>query len=153
MDEKLEFGECYICLEDTPLLSQCYCVKRFLCENCIEKLRIYKYKQCTVCNAYYPKMLEEAHEINIRFSFEDEIISENYSCTPCCLRPRSERHKPKYCLMDFLVHVVCVYVFMIISSCSLSPINQCYGWNIVNYFLPSVIVYFCICALLSMVRR
>ena len=51
MDEKLEFGECYICLEDTPLLSQCHCVKRFLCENCMEKLRIYKYKQCTVCNA------------------------------------------------------------------------------------------------------
>jgi len=156
MEEKLEYGECYICLEDTPLLSQCFCVKRYLCENCLEKLRIYNYKQCTVCHAYYPKMLLD--QIQIRFSFEDQPsenyeLTETYGCTPCCLRPRAERHNPKYCLLDFLVHIFCIYVFMLIASCGSNPHATCYGWNIINFFFPAVVVYLLACALLSVVRR
>ena len=97
MDRELEFGECYICLEDTPLLSQCLCNNRFLCENCMEKLRIYKYKKCTVCHAYYPKRLDQTIDIqipHIQIPLEDESITGNYACTPSCLRPRSESNYP-----------------------------------------------------------
>lgn len=151
MDETLEFGECYICLEDTPLLSQCLCKKRFLCENCMEKLRIYKHKQCTVCHAYYPKILEEEH-IDIHFVVEQEV-EKDFCCTPCCFRPKRERHKPKYCLLDFMTHVCCIYLMMLTGSCVSTLNHQCYGWNIVNYFFPALITYMLICFLLVMVRR
>lgn len=152
MDEKLEFGECYICLEDTPLLSQCLCKKRYLCENCMEKLRIYNYKKCTVCHATFPKAHELEYSIDIPITFE-ETIELDYSCTPCCLRPRRERNKPKYCCMDFTTHICCIYIFMLLSSCIFNPNDQCYGWNIVNYFFPSVVVYSIICTFLTVVRR
>lgn len=151
MDETLEFGECYICLEDTPLLSQCLCKKRFLCENCMEKLRIYKYKQCTVCHATYPKLVEEEH-IDIQFVVEEEV-EEDFRCVPCCLRPKRERHKPKYCLLDFMTHVCCIYFMMLTGSCVSLPHPQCYSWNIMGFFFPALITYVVICLLLSMVRR
>lgn len=150
MDEKLRFGECYICLEDTPLLSQCLCVERYLCENCMEKLRIYNYKKCTVCHTSYPKRVDQ-ETIDIQFLNEEEE-EEDYSCVPCCLRPKIERHKPKYCLFDLLTHICCVYSFMLIISCSVHPVQQCYGWNVVYYFLPAVVLYIVVTGLLATIR-
>ena len=154
MEEKLEFGECYICLEDTPLLSQCFCVQRFLCENCMEKLRIYNYRECTVCHAKYPKTVSE-ERIDIQFDLEQEeqIENDKYACTPCCLRPKRHRHNPKYCALDTCVHIFCIYSFMLVSSCTVNFTNTCYGWSIMSYFFPSIIAYAIICTFLAVVRR
>ena len=152
MDEELEFGECYICLEDTPLLSQCLCIKRFLCENCMEKLRIYDYKKCTVCKSMYPKLHDTECNIDIPIHIESvELV--DYTFTPCCLRPKRERNKPKYCCMDLTTHVCSIYIIMLLSSCIFNPNDKCYGWKTVNYFFTSIVAYCIICTFLTVIVR
>ena len=148
-------GECYICFEETPLLSPCLCKNVFLCENCIVKLSMYNFKKCKVCNTDYPKSYETNIDINILLNDDtthNDERTHNYSFTPCCLRPRSERGNPKYCLFDFFVHILCIYVIMIITSCSITPDSQCYGIDAVWYFLPSLLLYIMIAIVLSITR-
>ena len=147
MDDILNFGECYICLEDTPLLSPCKCVERYLCENCMEKLRIYNYKRCTVCGTKYPKVYEEIIDVHIDIEPDEE-----FTCLPCCLRKRGERHLPKYCILDLFVHIVCIYIIMIIASCWTAT-QFCYGMNSLHFFVPACVAYFVFCALVIYFRR
>lgn len=146
MEDNLKFGECYICLEETPLLSQCDCVELYLCENCIEKLRIYGFKNCTVCRAKYPKFYEEIIDIDIDF----DIQPDTNTCKPCCLRGRSERH---HCMFDFAFHTLIVSALTIATSCINNHTRQCYGWAAFDYLLPCIIAYFCICAILTSICR
>ena len=149
MEDLLKFGECYICLEETPLLSQCECVERYLCENCMEKLRIYNYNFCTVCRAKYPKMYEESIDIDI----DVEVQRVTFTFKPCCLRRRSERHHPKYCFTDCTFHIVAVCFITITSSCSTNPNHKCYRWNAVNYLFPSLAGYFVLCGFLASICK
>lgn len=150
MEELLKFGECYICLEETPLLSQCECVERYLCENCIEKLRIYNYKFCTVCRAKYPKIYEEE---SIDIDIDVEFQRETFTCKPCCLRKRSERRHPKYCAMDFAFHILAVSIMTITSSCIINPTDKCYQLDAVVFLLPCIMAYFAICAVLASICK
>lgn len=147
MDEVLKFGECYICLEETPLMSQCSCIDRYLCENCEEKLRIYNYKYCTVCKDVYPKFQKIIDiEVNI------EPVEES-GYTLCCFRNQRQRHQPKYCFFDMLVHIFCTYVIMIVISCSVNLNNHCYSWGAIYYLFPALVIYFIVCAFLVSCRR
>ncbi len=149
MEEVLKFGECYVCLEETPLLSQCACVERYLCENCMEKLRVYNYNICTVCRAKYPKMYEESIDIDI----DVEVQRVTFTFKPCCLRRRRERHHPKYCFTDCTFHIVAVYFITIASSCITNPNHQCYRWNGIHYLFPSLVGYFILCGILASICK
>jgi hypothetical protein len=143
MEDVLKFGECYICLEDTPLLSQCDCVERYLCENCVLKLQMYNYKECTVCKVRFPMFLRE-DSIEIDF---DDLEPERYVYKPWCCRKRNERRNPKYCLVDMLFHTVMVIAFTFSSSCLVRSNHLCYSWNAVDFFLPSLVAYTALCML------
>lgn len=139
-------GDCFICFEETPLLSPCLCKNVYLCENCLEKLRIYNFTECKVCNSEYPKKNYQT-EIDINFLLNEERHP-NYSLTPCCFRPRSERGNPKYCLFDMFTHLICIYLIMITISC-VSNDSECYGIQVLWFTLPALIIYIIISLIIS----
>lgn len=159
MEDKIVFQECYICLEETPLRSQCQCKDRFLCENCMEKLRIYKYKRCTVCNTLYPKPFRE--EIEELKEYHHEMIDVHMEIpirprlrySPCCLRSGRDRYAPKYCCYDCFFHVFCIYFIMLATSCISSPGNRCYQVDMIQYLFGSIIVYILLVILLGLLCR
>jgi len=161
MEDKLVFQECYICLEETPLRSQCQCKDRFLCENCMEKLRIYKYKRCTVCNTLYPKPfreemedVKEYHHDMIDVHMEIPIRQRSrLTYTPCCLRSARDRHEPKYCFYDCFFHIFCIYFIMLATSCISNPEDSCYQWDMLQYAFLSVIAYMLLTILLGLLCR
>lgn len=157
MEDKLVFQECYICLEETPLRSQCQCKDRFLCENCMEKLRIYKYKRCTVCNTLYPKPfrqedIKEYHHDMIDIHMEIPMTGPS-RYIPCCLRSSRERHKPKYCCYDCFVHIFCIYFITLVISCFSVPGNTCYQWDMLQYVFGAIVAYILLVVLVGVLCR
>ena len=147
---KEESGECFICLEETPLLSPCLCKNVYLCENCVVKLRLYNFNECKVCGSDYPEPFETDIDINIILTNER---GDKFSFLPCCLRPRSSRGDFKQCVFDFFIHTLCIYLIMVLISCSVTFDSYCYGQSLIWYFIPSLLIYIMSVTFLSSVRR
>jgi len=133
--------ECYICLEYTDQTSPCKCTSRFLCENCLLKLKLYDYKQCTVCKDAFPINDDEIIDIDLL------VIDPPSDCTckPICCRRGAARRDPKYCGLDTLIYV-CGVVSLTFFICILR--GGCDDKGIMGSFVLSIVAYSFVASLL-----
>lgn len=106
--------ECYICLEPTSSVSPCVCVKRHLCANCLQKLKLYEFDTCTVCRSPFP---EEPRA------------------------PRIVDRLPQHCVCECFSHVFVVVALCFLFSCALEERDMCYGLPLLDYVFTSIVVY------------
>ena len=128
-------GECYICLEQTNALSPCNC-NSYLCVNCLEKLRIYEYKICTVCRIALPFYVEE--EIVLHKPKELPCL---YYFIPFHCRPVRYRYMKRYVLVELLFHLAAMASLLLLFSCVIMNVDQCYTVNLFIFFFPCMIIY------------
>lgn len=133
-------GECYICLEETFFQSPCKCINRPLCENCLEKLRIYNYKECKVCKEKFPPREEEVIEIKI-----EQIQRPNeHTYTPYCCRAYLEKSHPIVCIIDLIINLLAFFFVLFVLSCLLIDTGDysCTDPRALMFtFFPSLISY------------
>ena len=131
--------ECYICLELTSDMSPCDC-KSFLCINCLEKLRIYEYYQCTVCKKTMFILQQEEEQI------QEKLPILLYLIPYCCRSKKYKQTKYKrYYCCEFVFHLFFFCCFSIFTSCMIFQNDQCYyPTSVVNIIFPCIIIYFAI---------
>ena len=138
---------CYICCEDTEYISPCQCNGLPLCQNCLEKLRIYKFKTCTICNYPYPppeggyeeEFIMTKEEINLildRLESQDSM----WHLLPVHCRPRTYREKRMFCL-EIIFHSICVYTLSCIASQIEHPSLKWYAIYAFHSFIFGILAY------------
>lgn len=133
-------GECYICLEETFFQSPCKCTNLPLCENCLEKLRIYNYKECKVCKEKYPLREEEVIDIKIEEIQRPTV----HRYTPYCCRRYLEKTNVVFCFIDILINILAFLFVLFTMSCLLLHFDkyQCTDPEaLLISFFPSLISY------------
>ena len=118
--------ECYVCCDDTDFFSTCQCVELRLCLNCLEKLRLFQYRTCTICKYPYPppeggyiddiKLTKQEIDLILeRFEREESV----WHMLPVQCRPRRYREKRRL-IVEIFFHVFCIYFL----SCVASQVEQ-----------------------------
>lgn len=136
-------NECYICLEFTDQNSPCKCIGLHLCENCLLKLKLYNYKECTLCRDVFP--IHEDEIIDIELFVNGLDPPSDCTCKPICCRRGAARRDPKYCGLDTLINA-CGVISLTFFICFLR--GGCDDKGILGSFVFSIVVYTAFASLL-----
>lgn len=117
---------CYICCEETKFISPCQCNGLYLCLDCLEKLRIYKFRNCTICEYPYPPPESGYDDESVMSKEEIDAILDRLEARdsmwhlfPVNCRPRRYREK-RILFLELSFHGICIYGL----SCVVSQIEK-----------------------------
>lgn len=102
---------CYVCFEECNTASPCGCKNMYLHSDCLETLRIYDHRGCTVCKVAYPPS-ETPSETPYILSDEDDEpveISMFWYALPYAMRPSSDLPYSEW--SEFFRGLVTIYAF------------------------------------------
>lgn len=102
---------CYVCFEECNTASPCGCKNMYLHPDCLETLRIYDHRGCTVCKVAFPPS-ETPSETPYILSDEDDEpveISMFWYALPYAMRPSTDLPYSEW--GEFFRGLVTIYAF------------------------------------------